>query len=214
MRLFIAIDFSPEVKQALCGVTTELERQASAGRMVPLENYHLTLAFIGETQRVAEVDGAMGAVCRAFGLRELGKGEPSSSGVGNSNEYGASEFGKGSPGSPVSCGGALHLVLQGIGSFKGKGSVGYTWWAGIRVNPALARLAQQLTGALRDAGFAIEKRNFTPHITLGRGVITKRPVELELPPLEFETNRVSLMRSDHKQGRPVYTELSAALTTP
>ncbi|MDR1185488.1 MAG: RNA 2',3'-cyclic phosphodiesterase [Coriobacteriales bacterium] len=64
MRLFIAIDFPPEVKQQLSELSCELERQADAGHAVPPENFHLTLVFIGETVRLREVIEQMDTICR------------------------------------------------------------------------------------------------------------------------------------------------------
>ena len=48
MRLFIAIQFSPEILDALVGVQSELKSFDVRGRYSPPENLHLTLAFIGE----------------------------------------------------------------------------------------------------------------------------------------------------------------------
>ena len=48
MRLFIAIQFTPEIKKELTRFQNDLKRNGLAGRFVPVENLHLTLAFIGE----------------------------------------------------------------------------------------------------------------------------------------------------------------------
>lgn len=53
MRLFIAIQFSREIKTALLGAITELRAQAHSGSFTREENLHLTLAFIGETEKTA-----------------------------------------------------------------------------------------------------------------------------------------------------------------
>ena len=54
MRLFVAIDFPDEVKAELWYLAQYLKHQAQHARIVPLENYHLTLLFIGETQNITE----------------------------------------------------------------------------------------------------------------------------------------------------------------
>jgi len=59
MRLFIAIDLPEEVKRELWYLALDLQHQAEQARVVPPENYHLTLLFIGETKRVDEVREAM-----------------------------------------------------------------------------------------------------------------------------------------------------------
>ena len=48
MRLFIAIRFTSEIKKELTRFQNDLKRNGLAGRFVPVENLHLTLAFIGE----------------------------------------------------------------------------------------------------------------------------------------------------------------------
>ena len=48
MRLFIAINLSGEMKDALIQVQNEMYDQGIRGNFTPEENMHLTLAFIGE----------------------------------------------------------------------------------------------------------------------------------------------------------------------
>jgi len=48
MRLFIAINLSEEMKNALCHIQRQMESQRVTGSFTPRENMHLTLAFIGE----------------------------------------------------------------------------------------------------------------------------------------------------------------------
>ena len=68
MRLFVAIDFPPEIKDALASVITSLKAQGASANFTRRENMHLTLAFIGETPRVAEAKAALEAV-RALPFR-------------------------------------------------------------------------------------------------------------------------------------------------
>jgi len=171
MRLFVAIDFPEEIKQELFELSSKLMRQADAGRIVALDNYHLTLVFIGESERLAEIRDAISLVCR------MGFCEP------------------------------LRIVLRGVGSFAGHKGRGHTWWVGVEENPELTRLANKLAEELRSLGFAIEKRTFTPHITIGRDVVVSRPIAVEFPRLELSAHEVSLMRSDFKNGKPVYREM-------
>lgn len=58
MRLFVAIQFSTEVRQALLRAQKVLRQQGN-GRFSPAENFHLTLAFIGETDRLTAAIRAM-----------------------------------------------------------------------------------------------------------------------------------------------------------
>ena len=59
MRLFVAIDIPFDVKAELWYLAQRLEHQAKRARIVPLENFHLTLLFIGETNRVNEAREAL-----------------------------------------------------------------------------------------------------------------------------------------------------------
>ena len=49
MRLFIAVNFSDEIKNRLLKIQEQLRAQALKGSFTRLENFHLTLAFLGET---------------------------------------------------------------------------------------------------------------------------------------------------------------------
>jgi 2'-5' RNA ligase len=49
MRLFIAVNFSDEIKDRLFAIQEQLRSQAARGSFSRPENFHLTLAFLGET---------------------------------------------------------------------------------------------------------------------------------------------------------------------
>lgn len=71
MRLFIAIGFSEENKQQLSAIATTIKRHASRSRQVEQENYHLTLAFIGESDDTEDIIDIMDTVaekCHPFTL--------------------------------------------------------------------------------------------------------------------------------------------------
>ena len=75
MRLFIAIQFSDDIKKGLISVMHELKKKNVGGNYSPAENLHLTLAFIGETQNAEGVKRAMEAAAFApfmLSLTELG----------------------------------------------------------------------------------------------------------------------------------------------
>ena len=58
------------------------------------------------------------------------------------------------------------LTLSGVGSFGG--AEPRTVFAGVAPAPALEHLQRKVATALRRAGIALEKRRFTPHVTLAR----------------------------------------------
>ena len=62
MRLFIAIQLSDEMKKTVTGTMHELKKAGVKGGYVPLQNLHVTLAFIGETSDAAAVKAAMQSI--------------------------------------------------------------------------------------------------------------------------------------------------------
>ena len=59
MRLFIAIPLPPDGMRAVASARVALESCGAKGRLVPRENYHITLHFLGETDRLAEAADAI-----------------------------------------------------------------------------------------------------------------------------------------------------------
>jgi RNA 2',3'-cyclic 3'-phosphodiesterase len=61
---------------------------------------------------------------------------------------------------------AFSLRLSGLGVFGSKDP--HTLWAGVEPNPLLSTLAQANETAARHSGLAINRRKFTPHVTVAR----------------------------------------------
>ena len=106
-------------------------------------------------------------------------------------------------------------ALRGAGAFsvtvEGAGRFGDTWWAGVRENPGLERLALGHQADLRRRGFAGEERPWTPHITLARHYRPKGEMpQLSLPPVEMAVREVLLLESLQREGRSVYEMRRAA----
>ena len=62
MRLFIAIQLSDGMKKAITTTMHDLKKKGVKGNYVPVQNLHLTLAFIGETDHPGVVKDALGKV--------------------------------------------------------------------------------------------------------------------------------------------------------
>lgn len=74
MRLFLAIRFSDEMKQAVDSTITDLKQQGVTGNFTRPENLHITLAFIGESTQVRRISDVVKEVDFTPYIVELGKG--------------------------------------------------------------------------------------------------------------------------------------------
>lgn len=168
MRLFLAIDFDPSVKNTLCSIRDRLADAAEAGRFTPRDNFHITLAFLGEVpqSRISAIRSCMNGIeCAPFSV-----------------------------------------TLQELGRFRRQG--GDVWWMGLSDCPALYALAEQLAAALRERGFVLEDRRFSPHVTLGRQVVLPRDFRAFSPqPVQQKVREICLMQSERVGGKMVYTPL-------
>ena len=98
----------------------------------------------------------------------------------------------------------LVVTIDRIGLFRRGG--GDIWWAGVLDNKPLLNLHADLTKKLVAAGFQLEKRRFSPHITLGREVATNEPPR-EIEPFSETVSSIELMKSEHMRGKLVYTAI-------
>ena len=62
MRLFVAIPLPDEMKTSLVGLMHALKKAGVKGNYVPVQNLHLTLAFIGAVESAAAVKDALRTV--------------------------------------------------------------------------------------------------------------------------------------------------------
>jgi 2'-5' RNA ligase len=98
------------------------------------------------------------------------------------------------------------LVFEKTGYFKRDG--GDTWWVGLKENKTLSGLQSDLTGALIQKGFVLEKRKYTPHVTIGREV--RMHAGFVLPKTShdsFVVKNIELMKSERVNGRLVYSRV-------
>lgn len=171
MRLFFAILLEEAVKDSLFDGICTMRGQCVRGNFTKKENLHLTLEFIGETDRVNQ-------------LKELLK---------------TLEF-------P-----AFSLTTSAIGKFRRSG--GDLYWLGLKHSEELQAVHSQLNQILRQAGFPLQQRSYTPHLTLGREVIIgerfdQQALEALMSGRTSRVTEVSLMRSSRVDGRLVYTQIA------
>lgn len=105
----------------------------------------------------------------------------------------------------------FQLYLSGLGCFKRDG--GDILWLGVEENKQLTELYETLSERVRRAGFQIEKRRFTPHLTLVRGAkllpdFSLRAYTERMDPIKTAVIKASLMKSERVEGRLTYTEIS------
>jgi len=87
------------------------------------------------------------------------------------------------------------VQIDHVGCFKRTG--GDIWWAGVQENTTLSKLYHALNN---------EKREYSPHITLGREVVTDyRPQRIE--PFGETINSIDLMKSERIKGKLIYTPI-------
>ena len=94
------------------------------------------------------------------------------------------------------------ITIERVGLFKRKG--GDIWWAGLHENKMLTVLHNDLTNNLVSAGFSLDKRNYSPHITLGREIVTNAvPWQTEI--FGETVTGIDLMKSERINGKLTYT---------
>jgi 2'-5' RNA ligase len=97
----------------------------------------------------------------------------------------------------------FEAVVDRIGTF----SRGTLWWAGLREDKPLMRLQREIEHKLALCGFKMDGRDYHPHITLGREVVT------DIKPWKIETfgetvSGFELMQSERIGGKLTYTAIA------
>ena len=92
-------------------------------------------------------------------------------------------------------------------SLSDMGNFGNILWAGVKGNQKLKAYVKDLRSALDAEGIPYDRDKFVPHITLIRKYTAKRSYKVSMPKAEMMVKRASLMKSEQKNGRPVYKEL-------
>ncbi len=160
MRLFAAIELSQELKKTITQTLHDLKKAGVRGNYVPVQNLHLTLAFIGETRDAEAVMNALSQV----------RIKP------------------------------FRLSLSELGTF------GDILWAGMKGNQGLSGAAKAVRDALDAAGISYDRKKFVPHITLIRK-LSGNWKQVRAPKGEMTVSKVSLFKSEQKDGKRVYTEI-------
>jgi 2'-5' RNA ligase len=93
-------------------------------------------------------------------------------------------------------------TVERVGTF----SRGTLWWAGLREDKPLMDLQHEVEHKLALCGFEMDGRNYNPHITLGREVVTdSKPWQIEH--FGETVNTIALMKSERIDGKLTYTSI-------
>ena len=91
-------------------------------------------------------------------------------------------------------------------SLSEMGNFGDLLWIGMKGKQGLSRVVSDLRAALDAADISYDKKKFTPHITIIRKMNGKWQ-SVSAPKGEMMVKKVSLMKSEQKDGKRVYTEI-------
>ncbi|NLW11616.1 MAG: hypothetical protein GX028_06335 [Clostridiaceae bacterium] len=205
MRIFVALNFDKMAQDEMILVQNQLQQAAEKGNFATPDNLHLTLVFIGEIER-ARIDAVKQAISKTVSSdRQIDEAAIQST-TRNANSQSSQRLPDDQP--------ALTLQFDRCGHFS-KARGGDIWWIGLKNNNKLNRLQRRLSRELTAAGFEIEKRRFTPHLTLARQVRLKPDIsadefKLEIKPFAADINKISLMSSDRIDGALTYSEIWSA----
>ncbi len=149
------------MKKTVTGTLHEMKKLGVKGSYVPVQNLHLTLAFIGETKETEAVKQALaGLAFKPFRL-----------------------------------------------AFSDFGSFGDVLYAGVKGNQGLTGCARSVRDALGSAGIPFDAKKFEPHVTLIRKAAGNWKAASS-PKGEMMVKRISLMKSEQKDGKTVYREIA------
>jgi len=62
MRLFVALDIDPEIRERITAFRNQMRPHAPDVRWVGSESFHITLQFLGETRKLSEIRHALQSV--------------------------------------------------------------------------------------------------------------------------------------------------------
>lgn len=174
MRVFLALEISPSVKEYLQGIIKIMASRITGVRWVKSEGQHITLKFFGE------LDEAMVENIRTRLLSIEDKFEP------------------------------FETTIKGIDAFPNKRRarvIVVTLEKGVDIAKAIFN---DIEVALLPLGFEGEKRDYTPHITLGRKKEQSPILERDIPDLNgmrFIVDRLVMFRSTLTPQGAIYSPL-------
>ena len=99
----------------------------------------------------------------------------------------------------------FNVSLSGLGAFPSKSRVKVLWIGLGEGENELKNIYKNIEDKIVDLGFKKEKRDYTPHITIGRikkGILKFPEIEFSYPP--FPATKITLFESILKPSGPIY----------
>ncbi len=87
------------------------------------------------------------------------------------------------------------------------GNFGDRLWAGVKGNQGLKGVVKDIRAQLETAEIPYDSKEFVPHVTLVRKMSGTLPKGYSGAKAEMMVKRISLMKSEMKNGKRVYTEI-------
>ena len=84
-----------------------------------------------------------------------------------------------------------------------------TLWAGAKAGQRMKEYNHALRTELKKAEIPFSDQKFEPHVTLVRKASGAWPKGITIPKCEMMVRKISLMKSEQKNGKTVYTEIFA-----
>ena len=108
----------------------------------------------------------------------------------------------------------IHLNIDKIGYFDGKGSIHAIWLGFSGELDKLGALYSDIDEEMHRLGMKKEIKKYTPHITIAQDLILKIPFEKLKEKVDFksfnivEIKEISLVKSEEAEGKRIYTPIS------
>ncbi|MTI68813.1 MAG: RNA 2',3'-cyclic phosphodiesterase [Firmicutes bacterium] len=177
MKTFIAMEFDRELKDNIGKIQLKLKDKSEKGSWVYVDNLHLTLKYLGNTTQRAIED-----VKSVLGN------------IAKENK-------------------PLSFTLGELGFFPGRDILRVVYLNLDGETNELLELFKQVEMDMRNIGFSKERKRFKPHITLGRNILfdstfynIKTLIKKELS-YNFKLKTITLMKSEYKEGKRIYTPI-------
>ncbi len=193
MRLFVAVNFPEEVKNEIGRTIEKLVADFPQVAWTKKESIHLTVKFLGN------IDG---------------KFKAQNSNVKTNEEDRLLEKIKQGIEEAVVGIKPFELVFDKLGYFEREQLI---VWLGAKTNSYLDLLIKQLDIEMKQLGFDKKRREFTPHITLGRGKHLDQRISQRIKqfihteqfslPKSFSVSAIHLMNSTLTPKGPMYEEV-------